>query len=124
MDEASAWFRWIIGGVLAIYGAASGWFAHILLGNRDKIAALKERIAVLENRPHVDPIDYATAMTNLTNAITALTLRLTEYQQVSQQQYAERTKAHEKVEGQLEVMTEELLAIKVALNGYMKGHAR
>ena len=70
MDD---WFRFVVGTVVAGLTAVAGWFAHVLFKYNDKIADVGTRVAVLENQPHVDPLDYIKAVTEMSSAIANLT---------------------------------------------------
>ena len=70
MDD---WFRFVVGTVVAGLTALAGWFAHVLFTYNDKIGKLEVRVAVLETRPHVDPLDYVKAVTEMSAAIANLT---------------------------------------------------
>lgn len=69
----SDWFRWVLGGLVAATTAISTWLATLYVGQSGEISALKTRITVLEQRPHIDPIEYTRAITNMANAIKSLT---------------------------------------------------
>lgn len=102
MDGFDVWFRWIIGGLIALFGALSTW---LLLRVHD----LDKAVAVLQARPHVNPIDYATSMANVTNAITAVSTRLMENQQTRDQQFAELRRENAELRQLLQELREELL---------------
>lgn len=72
------WFRWIVGTILAVFMAFSGWVAHLILRNREEISDIEAELKVLKARPHVDPIEYTKAITEMASAITAMTLAINE----------------------------------------------
>lgn len=68
------WFRWIAGVVMAALTGAAGWLSHMIFRNKDEIVALKIKIAVLESRPVVDPIELAKSMAQMAAAVTQLSV--------------------------------------------------
>lgn len=97
MDNVEIWFRWVVGGLFALCSGVIAWLTGLVLGSDRHISTLETRIAVLEARPHVDPIEHAKVMTRLTEAITNLTL-----------QVLESNKAQDRIWDKLEQISDEL----------------
>jgi hypothetical protein len=77
-------FKWIIGGLVAIYSAITGSLVHLTLSHQrddsDKhakinveLAGLDKRVALLEQKPQIDYSKYVEAQAQLTIAIANLT---------------------------------------------------
>lgn len=74
MDD---WFRFVVGTIVAGLTTLAGWFAHVLFVYNDKISRVDVRLSVLEHQPHVDPLDYVKAVTEMSAAIANLTQTIT-----------------------------------------------
>lgn len=83
MDDS--WFRWVIGGLVAFYTAVTSWLtaAHFkaVTENITKFAELDRRVALMEARVYIDPVNNAKVLQDLTNAITNLNSRVGELRQ-------------------------------------------
>ena len=102
------WFRWVIGGLIGLYTAVTGWLAHLVLSIRDKHASLDKRMAVMEVRPHIDPVVNMKVLTELTLAVTNLTTRLSESNQVRNEQYNELKNMIAEIYKEIEVLAREV----------------
>lgn len=69
MDEA--WFKWVVGGMFSLGSATLGWnILNTLAAVRDlqkQISELGTKVAVLEDRPRVDPAEMAEIRHDLKN---------------------------------------------------------
>lgn len=108
MDAVGEWFRWVAGITIGVLTAAVGWGAAMVNGNRNKITDLEKRMAVLEARPHVDPIHYTEAITKMSGVLATLTDKIAENIQVRQEQYVEMRQVHSEFKEQLELFHDEL----------------
>lgn len=75
-DISDDWFRWIMGIAVAAISGAVGWIFGLIFADRKEIARLQTQIAVLQQRPVVDPIEYTAAITKMAAALTSFTKEL------------------------------------------------
>ena len=66
------WFKWILGGLVGLYSAVTGFVVGLILHDRKRLGELDRRLAVVETRIHVDPIVYMQDVTEIKAAIKAL----------------------------------------------------
>ena len=98
MDE---WLRWGAGIVAGAALALSGWLLKLAHD-------LDKRVTVLEQRPHIDPVEYTRAVTELTVAMANLTTQLAENNLARREQYIELRDGHEKLWNKLDEIERDL----------------
>ena len=59
------WFKWILGGLVGLYSTVTGFVVGLILHDRKRLAELAQRIALVEARQHVDPLEYMQFMTEV-----------------------------------------------------------
>lgn len=88
-----------------LYTGVAGWVFTLIIDNRKFMALLDKRIAIIENRPQVDPIVYTKSITEVTSALATLTARITEISQALQEQHRQLLKEVEQIRKDLDALT-------------------
>ncbi len=111
MDDG--WFRWIVGGISATFAATLGWLGSTLLHQHrehvENMAALDKRLALLEGRPYVDPIEYTRAITKVNESMITLSAKIAEMIATNQAAHAEVRNAMAQLTNQYEALRRDLL---------------
>ena len=105
------WFRWVIGGLVVAYGTMLGWIVTLIIDNRKFMALLDKRLAVIESRPHVNPVEYVRAITEVTGSLAALTTQLTQNAGTREEQFNELRRQHEELRKELQSIEKRLDAL-------------
>jgi len=82
-----------------------GW----VLLKLDKLNDLHTRMAVLETRPHVDPIEYTRLIAGLTSAVTALTTQVASLAATTERQFDNHARSTNK---QFDILEKQLADLK------------
>lgn len=73
------WFRWVIGIVVTLQTGVIGVMAGLCWNMQKTLGVLDKRIALQEEREHIDPIGYTKVITEFSMTITALTQKVMEH---------------------------------------------
>lgn len=107
------WFRWTMGIIVVLNSGAIAWLATMAISNQRTLAALlakvDTRVTVLENRPHVDPIIYTKVTTEMTAALTALTVKIEDTNRHREHALEGMQREISSIESKLDELVRELL---------------
>lgn len=67
------WFKWVVGGMFTLGSAVMSWtILYMLQGIKElqkQISNQDRRLAVVEDRPRIDPTQYTEEMSDLRHAV-------------------------------------------------------
>lgn len=104
----ASWAQWILGAALGVTQLVVGWVGHRLFELFKELYKLKERIAILEGKPYIDPVENAKAMISLAGAITRLTEQLATNDRHRTEQIADLQRAIARLQEDFEDLSKRL----------------
>lgn len=100
---------WVMGIVTAVSGGVIAWLVAWVVD-------LQKSVSKLEARPYVDPVDYTKVIAEVTAALTALTIRISESIELSRERYVTLSQQHNELKQEMEKLRREVEDLRRKLN--------